>query len=80
MDNPNRRPRAKYQEENDARSGRQHTAAGWPHLSSRTGACICTAACCMGTSGCRCKACSGAGHVGCARAQRRQAAEQETAS
>lgn len=54
-----------------------HVAEGFPHLNSRTGACMCSSSCCTGTSGCMCGACSGVGHVGCPAARAAHAAGQE---
>lgn len=56
--------------------GRQHSnGEGFPHLNSRTGACMCKSACCFGKSGCACPVCSGRGHVGCPRGAARVEAE-----
>jgi hypothetical protein len=39
---------------------------GFPHFSTRTGACLCLRPCCWGPSGCKCKTgCSGVGHSSC---------------
>lgn len=54
-------------------SFRIHSDALFPHVSSRSGACMCNDACCQGPGGCICKACSGAGHVGCPGARRTEA-------
>lgn len=48
-----------------AKPGGKHAPEGWPHLSSTTGACMCTNRCCQGSSGCICRECSGFGHVNC---------------
>lgn len=35
------------------------------HYSSKTGACMCIEKCCIGDGGCKCRGCSGVGHMGC---------------
>lgn len=54
----------------------RHTMAGFPHLNSNNGACLCTSACCHGKNGCICRRCSGVNHENCPAGQVRVATEQ----
>lgn len=58
-------PMTRTQDDTDPARGRLHSVPGFPHYNSSTRACMCVSACCMGTSGCICRGCSGAGHVNC---------------
>lgn len=52
-----------------------HVSNGWPHLSSVTGACLCTSRCCLRESGCVCGMCSGKGHINCRERKARRLAK-----
>jgi hypothetical protein len=62
--NPDKRKYAQVKQQHVVKH-RQHVYNGFPHFSSSTGACMCFSSCCLDSSGCICRSCSGADHVNC---------------